>query len=92
MFGAAPPWVMIPCTRSPCFRCWRHWATIVYSRTIASSAFFPSHGSPLACASLPWKATLTSVIARASTSALFESEGWIWRQTSTSPKRPASIR
>ena len=48
MFGAAPPWVMIPWTRSPGFRCCRHWATIVYSSTIASSAFLPSHGSPLA--------------------------------------------
>ena len=77
MFGAAPPWVMMPCTRSPVFRCCRHWAIIVCSRTMASSAFFPNHGSPLACASLPWNVTPTSVTARAMTSALFESDGWI---------------
>ncbi len=64
MFGAAPPWVMIPCTRSPGFRCCRHCATMVWSSTIASSAFFPSHGSALAWARTPWNVTPTSVTAR----------------------------
>ena len=91
MFGAAPPWVMMPCTRSRGFRCCRHWATIVYSSTIASSALRPSHGSALACASLPWKVTSTSVIARQAISALVRSDGWIWSATSTSSKTPCSI-
>jgi hypothetical protein len=41
---------------------------------------------------LPWNVTPTSVTASASTSALFESDGWIWRQTSTSAKIPALMR
>ena len=53
MFAAVPPSWMIPWTRASGRSCWRHSPTELNSRIIASSAFWPFHGSAAAWAWRP---------------------------------------
>ena len=60
MFAAVPPSWMIPWTRADGRSCWRHRPTELNSRTIASSAFLPIHGSDEAWAWSPVNTTSMS--------------------------------
>jgi hypothetical protein len=53
MFGASPPCVTMPWTRSVGRMCWRRKAMAVWAMVRASPALMPSSGNAAACAALP---------------------------------------
>ena len=91
MLAAVPPSWMIPWTRESGRSCWRHSPTELNSRTIASSALRPIHGSEAACAWSPWNVTETSSLASRRVSTLVTSEGWKRRAASRPSNKPSRI-
>src|SRR5450759_1689390 len=90
MFAAEPPSRLMPWTRACCGTCWRQSPIPWNSRTTASSAFLPSHGSLAACAALPTNVTSTSSLARSMQLTMSRSAGWKRSAASSPSKSPSS--
>ncbi len=94
MFCAAPPLVMIPCTRVSAGRCCRHPSIATNSRIAAESALRPRCGENAACAATPWKVTrfVTTPSELPPNSQSGSPDGWDDSTATESRKTPASMR